>query len=159
MTRSHEHPVKKAAAAGGKRIATRMRTMSDDLTIVAVATAGGDDGSVGCSMCVLYAVYGEESCGLPLCGWMVVYSILNNGSVVVGAGCASGGGAAKVECERKAGRRAKLSGQWSWGGERESQVGRRDCNGIHTLQVGKGHSWVHSETRRLDSTSTHTDLQ
>lgn len=60
--------------------------MSDDLTIVAVTVAGGgggDGGSVSCSRCVLYAVYGEESCGLPLCGWMVVYSILNNGSVVV----------------------------------------------------------------------------
>lgn len=36
MRRSQEQPVMNAAAAGGKRIATRMRRMSEDLTIVTV---------------------------------------------------------------------------------------------------------------------------
>lgn len=127
MTRSHEHPVKKAAAAGGKRIATRMRTMSDDLTIVAVTVAGGggggggDGGSVGCSRCVLYGVYGEGSFGLPLCGWMVVYeySILNDGSVVLVRD-------ARVEEKRTklnasgAARRGRLSG-WAVVGRRKRE--------------------------------------
>lgn len=34
IKRSHEHPEMKAAAAGGKRIATRMRMISELLTIL-----------------------------------------------------------------------------------------------------------------------------
>ena len=38
IRRSHEQPVRMPAAAGGNRIATRTRIMSDDLAILRTAT-------------------------------------------------------------------------------------------------------------------------